>query len=232
MFIKSVSDTAGDSQGNIFFGLIAAIPLLAIGVWLNRIHGHLQAGLLQNFALKNQFQFLNEGEPYDHIQTASGQFVSDLVIGSYANFPFRLFLEAVFVGDSQAAIEHDVTVLEFKLQAQTPHLLLIPKNTPLHHIGLISDFADLLATTFSDRTDLSLEGDFANKFHLYGETNQEVAALKIFNPELMSFFEDQAASYIAEFHEDMLVLYAYRYASSIAQLEQLLETASGIASRI
>lgn len=194
---------AAGIAATIFLGGFGIILFLLIPSYFYSKKLNNQEKLIwQAFAIANGWQIFPAGASWAFVPpslrtTGHSHKVSDNIVGTLANAPFRLFDFQYTIGNGKNAQTFKTTVFLFQMdRVDLPDLLLRSSA------GLANDPKPGL----SER--LNLEGDFNKFFKVFAEPGKEVESFVILTPDVMQFLVTNGHGYDIETFSLGLAVYS------------------------
>ncbi len=181
------------------------LPILVF-VYLQRKFQH---EFMKQFAAANGYVYSAKGDlsglDGDLFRIGNSKFVSDVVSGSYENYPISLFTYQYIIGSGKDRRAYYYTVFKLGFSASMPDILLKSKYVS-------EDFIFKIKNVNAEY--IKLEGDFNKYFTLSVKKGYEVEALEVFTPDVMQELVEKAKSFSLEIINDHLFIYTSKIVST------------------
>jgi hypothetical protein len=174
--------------------------------------------LFENFAKSNNYSFMPQGFVVNQtgliFTIGYGPEFSDIVYGTYKDWPFGLFVYSYSIGDQEDGRRYARTVLEIDFTTALPAFVL--RKHKLLQI-LEEEGESLQSHGYTEKVEL--EGDFDSYFQVFIRPDSQIEVLTILTPDVMELVM-KLDRYEIELTEDGKL---YVYFHSVAKRKEELE---------
>jgi hypothetical protein len=183
--------------------VIYLFPLFSFVIAYNRASAKIEHEFMQQFASANGFSYVLKGS-LDGLDGAlfkvgRSRAVSDVVSGTFQNYPISLFNYKYITGFGKSERVHPHTIYELQFDITMPDMLLENASYIL--------FEEPLVSRISGKELIKLEGDFNKYFSLSITKGYEIEALEIFTPDVMQELIAKAKNFSVEIIDSHLFIY-------------------------
>lgn len=201
---------------NIIFGIV----IVAIAITYTKLFYDNE--LFKSFAVSNNFSYQKKGSLENQnglpFSVGWGHQFKDIVSGTYAQWPFQLFVYIYRIGAGRSQRTYHRAVMSVNYSTQMPAFVLRKHS----FLGLVEEEGESLRS-HGYTSEVSLEGDFSNHMRLYIRPNTQDDVLSIVTPDVMEILLKLEKFEIELTDTGVLYIYYHGY---ISNKQDLVDTYS------
>lgn len=201
------------SVGQNNWVLVVWFPWFLFFVWFVILYSRIQTAFWKQLAFKYGWEYewgKNLAEEKGLLfQIGHSKKARHGIVGSYSSQPFYIFEYRYSIGKGKSKVSYSLTVFEVKFTGTFPHLYLNFKG----------NWYSNSPSFFSSLANISVPGEFVDKFKLYAPKEYEIETLEIFTPEVFEYLIDSGWDYDMEFVDGELVIYNSKEFNNFTDLD-------------
>ena len=226
--------------GFIIFGFIQTgdpnvlkalgIPIVIFGIGFASIYNKAREAFFKQFAAKNNYSYVEKGDVSTvisrHLEVIGhSQYLTDIISGTYNNFPLRLFNFNATIGYGKNSYRVDFTVFEMQFVGDVLDIIIDrAQKSFFNSEGQVSSYSGMHT--------LSLEGDFDKHFKVLIPDGYQIEALEILTPDVMQELIDNASKFSFEFKSNKLYIFAEEEITKRIDLETMYDFSKTITTKL
>lgn len=215
----------------VFFFVVPFLGILIIIVAPAVLQRQYENNLFKAFAVSNHFSYSKSGAPEyrDGLVFSLGhsQHFSDIVSGTYQQWPFSLCLFTYTIGYGKGSQTFNRAVMALNFQTQLPAFVL--KRHSL--LASLNDEGESMRMAgYAEKLDL--EGDFDKYFRVYLVPNTQVEVLSILTPDVMQLLLGLDKYEIELTRNGTFYVYSHTYINKKQNLVEIYTILQSITAKI